>query len=236
MTTIREAKIFVSENGGLLPGESLAEAVARLKDNERARIGDLTADARDWGAYEDEGFNLAPGVTDDDLPGPRLLANTLVLTVALPGFNAEDLVGVSEMEYDGDSLTMLSENAGVCSSRVNLSLLYGDKDGTEVMRIKGTLLSCGVVERRAEHELSDDPRLDEFEVEDAQRTTLPSEIYLVYHSDYENSEIEALFSTPTRAREYVAAYEPERERKHLEIQKWQLDGGADRDFVEVFGD
>jgi len=93
------------------------------------------------------------------------LTKTLVLEIALPGFNAEDLGDVIQSEYDGDSLAMLGENAGVCSSRVNLSLLYGDKDGTEVMRIKGTLRSCSIDDRDVSHELSDDHRLDELEHE-----------------------------------------------------------------------
>ena len=55
-------------------------------------------------------------------------------------------------------------------------------------------------------------------LEDAQRTTLPRDVYLVWNA--ETADIEAIFSTHLRASEYRAARP---HLRHLQIHVWEID-------------
>lgn len=92
------------------------------------------------------------------------LRRPLILEIALPDYYLDDwdeIMGFyAEDGEDVDAPEVLSNESGLCSSRVNLSLLLGDKGGTYVEHVKGQIVNARVVPRKVEHELSDDDRLD----------------------------------------------------------------------------
>ena len=113
----------------------------------------------------------------------QLFQRTLILEIAVPDFNCEDyrldgpdrfmneaLAEAAEHDPDGATPEWLGwqalEDSGLTTSRVNLSILLGGKDGNFLERVKGQLVGQRIVERTPEHELSDDERLDEAEAYD----------------------------------------------------------------------
>jgi hypothetical protein len=89
---------------------------------------------------------------------------TLILEIALPDYYLEDWdETLSFYEGDEETLDIIQNESGLCSGRVNLSILLGDKGGTFVERVKGQIVAARVVPREPDHELSDDERLDDLE-------------------------------------------------------------------------
>lgn len=122
-------------------------------------------------------------VVDDGTPtGAK---RTLILEIAVPDFDCEDYTldggGDPDMAYSlremlGDEAAtpewfgwQALEDSGLTTPRINLSILLGYKDGNFLERVKGQLVSQRIVERVAEHELSDDSRLDDYEEREAER-------------------------------------------------------------------
>lgn len=108
---------------------------------------------------------------------------TLIVEIALPDFNCEDyrLDGpdpymnqalIEALEIEGAEPTpewfgwQALDDSGLTTSRINLSILLGSKDGNFLERVKGQLVGQRIVERTPEHELSDDDRLDDYEERD----------------------------------------------------------------------
>ncbi len=58
------------------------------------------------------------------------------------------------------------DDSGLTTDRINLAILVGGKDGNFLERVKGQLVGERIVERKPEHELSDDDRLDYYEERD----------------------------------------------------------------------
>lgn len=115
------------------------------------------------------------------MPDPQAAPErTLILEIALPEFNCEDyrldgpdphmneaLADMLEVTDSGPTPEvfgwMALDDAGLTTSRVNLSILLGSKDGNFLERVKGQLVGQRIVERTPEHELSNDDRLDYYE-------------------------------------------------------------------------
>lgn len=108
---------------------------------------------------------------------------TLILEIALPDFHCEDyrldgadpymneaLAEAASFDPDGATPEWLGwqalDDAGLTTHRINLSILVGGKDGNFLERVKGQLVGQRIVERKPEHELSDDDRLDFYEERD----------------------------------------------------------------------
>jgi hypothetical protein len=85
-------------------------------------------------------------------------SKTLVLTVALPDFYAEDLSDKKAGEYGFDNLwEMLAEDSGLLSNVVNVLYLQGDRESTGCYETRGVILAAAVVNYEASHnELYDD--------------------------------------------------------------------------------
>jgi hypothetical protein len=114
-------------------------------------------------------------------PRESLPQRTLILEIAVPDFHCEDYrldgtdpyfnQALTEM-LDGEEATperlgwLALHDSGLTTSRVNLSILLGSKDGNFLERIKGQLVGQRIVEREDRHELSDDTRLDDYEEDD----------------------------------------------------------------------
>jgi hypothetical protein len=107
------------------------------------------------------------------------LTRTLILEIALPDFNAEDLdpdsPEIREFYGTGDGqgamtsedvLGMVENESGLTTPRVNLALLVGSKDGNFLERVKGQIIGARIVPREPSHELADDDRLDDAEERD----------------------------------------------------------------------
>jgi len=109
-------------------------------------------------------------------------SRTLILEIALPDFHCEDYRVDAEApdefmaealreaaEIDGVEVTpewlgwQALDDSGLTTGRVNLTILLGSKDGNFLERVKGQIIGQRIVERKAEHEISDDERLDEYE-------------------------------------------------------------------------
>lgn len=112
-------------------------------------------------------------------------SRTLILEIALPDFNCDDYRVDEDApdEFMVEALRDMAEaedaeitpewlgwqaldDSGLTTSRVNLAILLGSKDGNFLERVKGQLVGQRIVERVPEHELSDDDRLDYYEERD----------------------------------------------------------------------
>jgi hypothetical protein len=108
------------------------------------------------------------GTEDAIVERPTVPDRTLILEIALPDYYLEDWDETVEFyPGDADTLEMIENESGLCSPRVNLTLLLGGKDGTWAERISGQIVGARVVPRENEHELSDDSRLDDYEADHA---------------------------------------------------------------------
>ena len=123
-------------------------------------------------------------MTVDPRPAERaVLTRTLILEIAVPDFNCEDyrldgpdrymneaLSEAAELDPDGATPEWFGwqalNDSGLTTSRINLAILLGSKDGNFLERVKGQLIGQRIVPRTAEPELSDDDRLDYYEGRD----------------------------------------------------------------------
>lgn len=94
-----------------------------------------------------------------NVPKPTL-TKTLLLTVALPDFYAEDLTRETADEfYGGDMLDMGHEEMGLLSGTLRVFLMTGDKGGNDLHDARGVLVGLDVVDRVEAHDEPEDERL-----------------------------------------------------------------------------
>ena len=86
------------------------------------------------------------------------LTKTLLLTIALPDFYAEDLDEEAEM-YDGDLMNALYDVAGFISMTGRFVNLSGDKEGNDLHSSRAVVIGASVVDRKPEHDEPEDERL-----------------------------------------------------------------------------
>ena len=104
------------------------------------------------------------------------LHHTLVLEIALPDFNADDyvedegmvealheLLGTDSPSPEQIGETVLEDSGETAGGYVRLSILTGSKDGNELQRVDGFILSAKLVPREPAHERERDERLIEHE-------------------------------------------------------------------------
>lgn len=109
---------------------------------------------------------------------PSELTKTLIIEIALPDFNAEEYDVLDEMmgpilheHFNGDTPTseqlgeLVLEESGLCSPRVKLAVLLGDKGGTDIEHVTGQIVGARLVPRVAGHEATEDERVEEYEAE-----------------------------------------------------------------------
>lgn len=120
---------------------------------------------------------VGPGPATRPETGQRM-TKTLVLEVALPDFNAEDydlddeIMGPVLREFcETDEPTpeqlgeLVLDESGLCSPRVKLSILLGDKGGTGIEHVTGQIVGARLIPRIGEHEATEDERVEAYEAE-----------------------------------------------------------------------
>jgi len=133
--------------------------------------------------YDPTFMGSAPETMGSGDSAAKPLERTLILEIAVPDFNCEDyrldgpdrfmneaLAEAAELDPDGATPEWFGwqalDDSGLTTHRINLSILLGGKDGNFLERVKGQLVGQRIVERKPEHELSDDTRLDDHEERD----------------------------------------------------------------------
>jgi hypothetical protein len=86
------------------------------------------------------------------------LRKSLLLTIAVPDFYADDLEQSAEC-YDGDLTDAFYDNAGLISSTARLSIMSGDMSGNDLHSMRAVLVSAAVVDRIPAHDEPEDERL-----------------------------------------------------------------------------
>ena len=89
------------------------------------------------------------------------LTKTLVLSIALPDFYAEDLGEEADGFYDGDVMAALFEETGMLSLTARFFNLTGSKEGNELQDSRAVIVGAAVVERKPDHDEPEDERLME---------------------------------------------------------------------------
>ncbi len=87
------------------------------------------------------------------------LTKTVLVTVALPDFYAEDLEGTAEEMYDGDMTEAFFEEAGLISNTARLVNLSGDTEGNDLHSSRAVIVGVAVADRIPTHDEPEDERL-----------------------------------------------------------------------------
>ena len=88
------------------------------------------------------------------------LSKTLILTIALSDFWAEDMTQEQANEYyEGNMQNLIFDESGIIDLSCRVILLHGDEVGTELFNMKGVILEADVVDRMPEHDDPEDERL-----------------------------------------------------------------------------
>jgi hypothetical protein len=91
-----------------------------------------------------------------------ILTRTLVLTIALPDFNVEDVTQEAATEfYDGSVEELAFEAMSLITHTARLFVATGDKGGNGLHDARAVIVAADVVERIEEHDEPQDERLTE---------------------------------------------------------------------------
>jgi len=93
------------------------------------------------------------------------LTKTLVLTIALPDFFAEDLPENADEYWDGDMSEAVAEAMSLITSTARLLIAHGDREGNSLFDMRAVIIARDVVDREPYHDEPEDERLTEM-VED----------------------------------------------------------------------
>lgn len=89
------------------------------------------------------------------------LTKTLVLTIALPDFYAEDLPENADEYWDGDMSEAVSEAMSLITSTVRILVAHGDREGNSLFDMRAVIIARDVVDREPPHDEPEDERLTE---------------------------------------------------------------------------
>jgi hypothetical protein len=88
------------------------------------------------------------------------LTKTLLLTIALPDFWAEDITPEHAEEYwEGDMREAALEPMDLITMTARLLIARGDMSGNDLVDSRAVIISADVVEREASHDEVEDERL-----------------------------------------------------------------------------
>ena len=87
------------------------------------------------------------------------LTKTLLLTIALPDFWAEDIPEDAAEFWDGDMMESVYSSAGLISDTARLFIMHGDECGNDLHAMRAVLVAADVVDRVPEHDAEEDERL-----------------------------------------------------------------------------
>ena len=87
------------------------------------------------------------------------LTKTLLLTIALPDFWAEDIPQDAAEYWDGDMVEAVYSAAGFISDTARLFIMHGDECGNDLHAMRAVIVSADVVERIPAHDEPEDERL-----------------------------------------------------------------------------
>ena len=87
------------------------------------------------------------------------LTKTLLLTIALPDFWAEDIPEDAAEMWDGDMMESVYSAAGLISDTARLLIMHGDECGNELHSMRAVIVAADVVDRTPAHNQPEDERL-----------------------------------------------------------------------------
>lgn len=88
------------------------------------------------------------------------LAKTLLLTIALPDFYAEDITQAEADElYEGDLTDLVYEAMSLITHTVRVTVATGSKSGNDFHSVRGVIQRAEVVDRENGHDQPEDERL-----------------------------------------------------------------------------
>ncbi|MEN6426071.1 MAG: hypothetical protein ABFE13_11950 [Phycisphaerales bacterium] len=87
------------------------------------------------------------------------LTKTLLLTIALPDFWAEDIPDDAAELWDGDMMEAVYSSAGLISDTARIFIMHGDECGNDLHLLRAVIVSADVVDRVPEHDVEEDERL-----------------------------------------------------------------------------
>lgn len=97
------------------------------------------------------------------------MTRTLVLTIALPDYYAEDITQAEADEwYEGDLAELALESMHLITPTVRILLATGDKGGNDLHEVRGVVLSVTARDREQGDDDPEDERLSEM-IEDGRR-------------------------------------------------------------------
>lgn len=87
------------------------------------------------------------------------LTKTLLLTIALPDFWAEDIPEDAAEYWDGNMMESVYSAAGLVSDTARLFIMHGDECGNDLHAMRAVIVSADVVDRTPDHDSEEDERL-----------------------------------------------------------------------------
>lgn len=101
------------------------------------------------------------------------LKRTLLLTIALPDYYAEDIdQAMADEFYGGDLSDTALEEMSLITTTARLLVAHGDKEGNTLIELRAVIVKADVVDRTPEHDQPEDERLADLIEDDLEREAL----------------------------------------------------------------